>query len=81
MLVRKVQFIPRTTAKDLVNMLEEIGAKVSISTVKQVLYRHNLEEATAPKPPLKNPAYCLQLHKETKIVLFGEMSSGLMKQK
>ena len=47
----------RTTAKDLVKMLEETDTKVSISTVKRVLYRHNLkrqlskEEATAPNPP------------------------------
>ena len=42
-LVRKVQINPRTTAKDLVKMLEETGAKLSISTVKRVLYRHNLK--------------------------------------
>ena len=34
----KVQINPRTTAKDLVKMLEETGTKVSISTVKRVLY-------------------------------------------
>jgi uncharacterized protein YneF (UPF0154 family) len=33
--VGKVQINPRTTAKDLVKMLEETGTKVSISTVKQ----------------------------------------------
>ena len=33
-LVRKVQINPRTTATDLVKMLEETGTKVSISTVK-----------------------------------------------
>ena len=33
-LVQKVQINPRTTAKDLVKMLEETGTKVSISTVK-----------------------------------------------
>ena len=33
-LVRKVQINPRTTAKDLVKILEETGTKVSISTVK-----------------------------------------------
>jgi transposase len=32
--VQKVQINSRTTAKDLVKMLEETGAKVSISTVK-----------------------------------------------
>uniref|UniRef100_A0A4W5Q1I9 Lysyl oxidase like 4 n=1 Tax=Hucho hucho TaxID=62062 RepID=A0A4W5Q1I9_9TELE len=35
-LVRKVQINPRTTAKDLVKMLEETGRKVSISTLKRV---------------------------------------------
>ena len=39
MLVQKVQINPRTTVKDLVKMLEETGTKVSISTVKRVLYR------------------------------------------
>jgi hypothetical protein len=34
-LVRKVQINPRTTAKDLVKMLEETSTKVSISTVKR----------------------------------------------
>jgi uncharacterized protein YneF (UPF0154 family) len=29
-----MQINPRTTAKDLVKMLEEMGTKVSISTVK-----------------------------------------------
>ena len=42
-LVRKVQINPRTTAKDLVKILEETGTKLSISTVKRVLYRHNLK--------------------------------------
>uniref|UniRef100_A0AAZ3Q5N6 Transposase Tc1-like domain-containing protein n=1 Tax=Oncorhynchus tshawytscha TaxID=74940 RepID=A0AAZ3Q5N6_ONCTS len=37
-LVQKMKINPRTTAKDLVKMLEETGTKVSISTVKQVLY-------------------------------------------
>ena len=51
-LVRKVQINPRTTATDLVKMLEETGTKVSISTVKQVLYRHNLKRRSARKKPL-----------------------------
>ena len=51
-LVRKVQINPRTTAKDLVKMLEETGTKVSISTVKRVLYRHNLKSRSARKKPL-----------------------------
>ena len=50
--MRKVQINPRTTAKDLVKMLEETGTKVSISTVKQVLYRHNLKGRSARKKPL-----------------------------
>ena len=68
-------------------MLEETGTKVSISTVNQVLYRHNLKGLSARKKLLlqnrhkKKPDYGLQLHMGTKIVLFGEMSSGLMKLK
>uniref|UniRef100_A0AAZ3Q8U0 Transposase Tc1-like domain-containing protein n=1 Tax=Oncorhynchus tshawytscha TaxID=74940 RepID=A0AAZ3Q8U0_ONCTS len=85
-LVRKVQINPRTMAKDLVKMLGETSTKVSISTVKRVLYRHNRKGRSARKKPLlqttiKQPDYGLQLHMGTKIVLFGEMSSGLMKQK
>ena len=34
-LVRKVQIHPRTTAKDIVKMLEETGTKVSISIVNE----------------------------------------------
>ena len=51
-LVRKVQINHRTAAKDLVKMLEETGTQVSISTVKQVLYRHNLKGCSARKKPL-----------------------------
>ena len=85
-LVCKVQINPRTTEKDLVNMPEETGTKVSISTVKPVLYQHNLKGRSERKKPLlqnrhKKPDYVLQLHMWTKIILFGEMSSGLMKQK
>ena len=47
-----MQINPRTTAKDLVKMLEETGTKVSISTVKQVLYQHNLNGRSARKTPL-----------------------------
>jgi Fe2+ or Zn2+ uptake regulation protein len=52
-----MQINPRTTAKDLVKILEETGTNVSIFTVKRVLYQHNLkralskEDATAPKLP------------------------------
>ena len=60
--------------------------KVSMSTVKQVLYQHHQKGRSARKKPLlqnghKKPENCFQLHMGTKIVLFGEMSSGLMKQK
>uniref|UniRef100_A0AAZ3QR06 Transposase Tc1-like domain-containing protein n=1 Tax=Oncorhynchus tshawytscha TaxID=74940 RepID=A0AAZ3QR06_ONCTS len=51
-LLRNVQINPITTAKDLVKMLEETGTKVSISTVKRVLYRHNLKGHSARKKPL-----------------------------
>ena len=85
---RKGQINPRTTAKDIVKMLEETGTKVSISTVKRVLYRHNLKSRSARKKPLLQNRHkkarlrlCPQLHMGTKIILFGEMSSGLMKQK
>jgi transposase len=51
-LVIKVQINSRTIAKDLVKMLEETGSKVSISTVKPVLYWHNLKGCSARKNPL-----------------------------
>jgi len=51
-LVRKVQINPRTTAKDLVKMLEETSTKWSISTGKRVLYRHTLKGRSARKKPL-----------------------------
>ena len=51
-LLRKVQINPRTTAKNLVKMLEETGTKVSIATVKRVLYRHNLKGPSVRKKPL-----------------------------
>uniref|UniRef100_A0AAZ3RRS1 Transposase Tc1-like domain-containing protein n=1 Tax=Oncorhynchus tshawytscha TaxID=74940 RepID=A0AAZ3RRS1_ONCTS len=84
-LVRKVEkSIPEQQQRTL-KMLEETGTKVSISTVKQVLFRHNMKRRSARKKPLlqncHKPDYGLQLHMGTKIVLFGEMSSGLMKQK
>jgi hypothetical protein len=47
-----VQINPKTTAKDLVKMLEETGTKRSISTVNRVLYRHNLKGRSARKKPL-----------------------------
>ena len=51
-----------------------ISKIVTISPEKFVLYRHNMKDCSArPKPD-----YSLQLHMRTKIVLFGEMSSGLM---
>ena len=51
-LVRKVQINPRTTAKDLVSMLEETDTKVSTSTVKLALYRHDLKGRSARKKSL-----------------------------
>ena len=48
---KKVQINPRT-AKDPVKILEETGTKVSISTVKWVLYLHNLKGRWAGKKPL-----------------------------
>ena len=59
-------------------MLEETGPKVFISTVKRVLYQHDLKgRSTRKKPPLQNH------HKKSYITdhTFGDMSSGLMKQK
>lgn len=60
MVVQKVQINPGTTAQNLVKMLEEM------STVKQVLYRHNLKGClTGKKSLLKNhhkPDYNLQVH-------------------
>ena len=47
-----MQINPRTTAKDLVMMLEETGTKTSKSTVKRVLNRHNLKGRSARKNPL-----------------------------
>ena len=67
-------------------MLEETGTKVSISTVERVLYQHNLKGHSARKKPLLQNRHkksltmvcnCTWGH----IILFGEMSSGLMKQK
>ena len=83
-LVQKVQI--NQSQKDLVKVLEQTGTKVSIATVKCVLYRHNLKGSSArrnhcSKTTIKKTDYTLQLHMGMKIVLFGEMSSGLMKQK
>ena len=78
-LVRKVHINPRTTAKDLVKMLEETGTKVSIFTVKRVLYQHNLKCRSARKKPLLQ-----NRHNKARLrfaTAHGEMSSGLMKQK
>ena len=43
-LVRKVQIIPKTTAKDLVKMLEETGTKIStlLKKIKGTLKQHNV---------------------------------------
>ena len=47
---KKYKSIPEQ--QDLVKMLEETGTKVSISTVKRVLYQHNLKGRSARKKPL-----------------------------
>lgn len=55
MLVQQVKMHPRTTVKELVKILEAIGTKISSSTVKRVLHRHNLKycydesDGTGPK--------------------------------
>ena len=43
-------------------MLEKTGTKVSISTVKRVLYRHNLNVRSARKKPL-----LLNRHKKARL--------------
>ena len=84
---RKVQIHPRTTAKDLVKMLEETGTKWSISTGKRVLYRHTPRGHSARKKLLlqnrhkkailqfgdKDPSFWRNVlwSDETKIELFG----------
>ena len=81
----KCKSIPEQQQKDPVKMLEETGRKYSISTVKRVLYPHNLKDSSARKKPLlqnlhKKTDYGLQLHMGTKIIRFGKMSSDLMRQ-
>jgi hypothetical protein len=81
-----VQINPRTTANDLMKMLEETSTQVSIAIVKRVLYRHNLKGRTARKKSLLQ-----NLHKKAilrfatahgdKDCTSGAMSSGLRKQK
>ena len=50
-LVRNVLINP-SRAKYLVKMLEEMGTKVSISTVNRDLHQHNLKGRSARKKPL-----------------------------
>jgi hypothetical protein len=66
----------QNNSKELVKLLEETGTKVPISTVKRV---RSARKCT--KTAIIKPDYGLHLHMETKIIVFGEMSSGLMKQK
>ena len=56
-LVWKVQINPRSTVK----RLEEMGAKVSISTVNRVLYQHNLKGCSARKEPLLQNCHTSQI--------------------
>uniref|UniRef100_A0AAZ3NU83 Transposase Tc1-like domain-containing protein n=1 Tax=Oncorhynchus tshawytscha TaxID=74940 RepID=A0AAZ3NU83_ONCTS len=76
-LVHKVRINPRTTAKDPVKMLETTGIKVSISTVKRVLYRHKINGRSARKPLLQNLHEKARLRFATahgnKDCTFGEM--------
>ena len=69
-LVRKVEINPRTTTKDLLKMLEDITWKAA-----------RQGRSHCSKTAIKKQDCGLQLHIGTKIVIFGEMSSGLMKQK
>jgi transposase len=83
-LVRKVEINPRTTAENLVKLLEETGTKVSTSPVKRVLYWHKLKGRSARKKPLlQNHHKKARLRFATahvdKDCTFVEMSSGLMK--
>jgi hypothetical protein len=68
--VQKVQINPRTTAKYLVKMLEETGTKVS--TVKRVLYQHNLKGRSATAHGDKDGTFWRNVlwSDETKIELF-----------
>ena len=57
-------------------MLEETGTEISMSTVKQVLYLHNLKGRSARKKPLlqnrhkkTKTDYGLQLHMGINMVL------------
>ena len=66
---RKVQIHPRTTAKDLVKMLEETGTKWSISTGKRVLYRHTPRGRSARKKLLLQ-----NRHKKSHTTVWGQRS-------
>ena len=79
-LVRKVQINPRTTAKDLVKMLEETGTKVSISTVNYIDINRK-GHPVRKKPLLQNRHKNARPRFATAHGDKGAMSSGLMKQK
>ena len=78
-LVQKVQINPRKTAKDPVKMLEETGKIISISTIKQVLLDKTWKAAQQGRSHCSKTAIKLNIWR--KIAHFGEISSGLMKQK
>lgn len=48
--VQKVHINPRTTAKDLMNTLQETGTKTAIP-IKRDQYRHNLKGCSARRKP------------------------------
>jgi hypothetical protein len=68
-------------------MLEETGTKLSISTVKRVLYHPNLKGAAqqgrshCSKTTIKKARLRFATAHGDKTHTFGEISSGLMKQK
>jgi hypothetical protein len=49
--VKSANQFQNNSEKDLVKMLEETCTKISISTVKRVLYQHNLKDRSARKKP------------------------------
>ena len=76
-LVWNVRINPRTTAKDLVKMLAETGK--TVSTVKQVLYHHEIKGYSVRRKPLLQNHHKKARHVDKN--LSGDMSCGLTKQR